>query len=188
MNKHQEIVKAAARVFREKGYHAATIQDIATEVGLLKGSLYHHIQGKEQLLMEVLVRAVRVLHEGLTRVAASGLAPEEKLKQAILFHLEAYLGREELPVFYNEIRYLSPESRGELNSVIKEYEDMWMKILKDGVDAKTFRDDLPQRIVLQAVFGMCNWANKWFRPDGKLSPAEIGEIFFKMAVEGLKKD
>ncbi|MFZ5645919.1 MAG: TetR family transcriptional regulator [Bacillota bacterium] len=186
MNKYQEIVKAAAKVFKEKGYHAATVQDIAREVGMLKGSLYYHIQSKEQLLTEVIICAVNVLNEGLSKVLASDLTAEEKLKKAILFHLQAYLGNEELPVYYNEITKLPPGPQEKLNAAIKEYEDMWMKVLQAGAGT-AFRDDLPARIMLQSIFGMCNWAHRWYRQDGSLSPSEIGEIFCKMALDGIKK-
>ncbi len=106
MNKFQETVKAAARLFKEKGYHATTVQDIANEVGMLKGSLYYHIQSKEQLLTEVLLSAVEVLRGCLTRLLSSDLHPQEKLRRAILFHTQAYLDNEELPVFYNELNNL----------------------------------------------------------------------------------
>ncbi len=185
MNKYQEIVKAAAKVFKAKGYHAATVQDIASEVGMLKGSLYYHIQSKEQLLTEVIICAVNVLNEGLSKVVESDLPAEEKLKKAILFHLQAYLGNEELPVYYNEITKLPPAPREKLNAAIKEYEDMWMKILREGAGI-AFREDLPARIMLQSIFGMCNWANRWYRQEGSLSPAEMGEIFSKIFLDGIK--
>lgn len=187
MNKYQEIIKVAARVFKEKGYHAATVQDIASEVGMLKGSLYYHIQGKEQLLAEVLMCAVKVLRDGLSKVLQTGCPPEDKLKQAISFHLQAYLGHEELPVFYMEVSNLPPGLREKLNAAIKEYEDMWIKILQDGTNSSAFRDDLPARIILHSVFGMCNWAHKWFRQDGQLSPPEVGEIFYEIVLDGIKK-
>lgn len=188
MSKYQEIIRAAARVFKDKGYHAATVQDIASEVGMLKGSLYYHIQGKEQLLTEVLMYAVNVLRDGLASVQAADCTPEEKLKQAILFHLQAYLGHEELPVFYREVSNLSPGSRDKLNSAIKEYEDMWLEMLQDGISKSTFRGDLPAGIILKSVFGMCNWTHNWFRHDGGLTPVEVGELFYRIVLEGIRKE
>lgn len=188
MNKYREIVKVAAKIFKAKGYHAATVQDIANDVGMLKGSLYYHIQSKEQLLVEVLLSAVEVLRGGLSRVLSSGLSPGEKLEQAILFHIRAYLDNVELPVFYNELSNLPPGSREKINSAIKEYEDVWLAILREGTFTGVFREDLPPRIILQSIFGMCNWTYTWFKQDGKLSPVEVGEIFAKIILEGIKKE
>ncbi|HUW63898.1 MAG TPA: TetR/AcrR family transcriptional regulator [Spirochaetia bacterium] len=187
MSKYEEIVKAAAKIFKAKGYHAATVQDIASEVGMLKGSLYYHIQGKEQLLTEVLLSAAEVLCEGLSRMMTFDLTPEEKLRQAVLFHISAYLDREELPVFYNELGNLSAGARMKIKAAIKDYEDIWLSILRDGAVVGVFRQDLPPRIVLQAVFDMCNGTHKWFRPGGRLSPAEIGEVFVKIILDGVRK-
>lgn len=187
MNKHQEIIRAAARLFKAKGYHAATVQDIAKEVGMLKGSLYYHIQSKEQLLMDVLMSAVEVVRGGLSRVLASDWSPEEKLKRAVLFHIQAYLENEEVPVFYNELANLPASLQERINAAIRDYEEIWLAILRDGAAAGIFRNDLPPRIILHSIFGMCNWTYKWFRPGGKLSPAEIGDIFAKIVLEGIKR-
>lgn len=187
MTKYQDIVRAAAKVFKVKGYHAATVQDIAKEVGLLKGSLYYHIQSKEQLLLEVLLSAVKVLQGGLSQVLTSELSPEEKLKQAVLSHIRAYLDNEELPVFYSELYNLPEGVREKIENAIKEYEDIWLNILRDGSALGVFRDDLPPRIVLQSIFGMCNWTYKWYRPKGRLSPMEIGEIYVEIILQGVKK-
>lgn len=65
VSRQEEILKASAKIFREKGYHASTVRDIAEEVGLLKGSLYHHIESKEQLLMDVIMSAVNTLQAGI---------------------------------------------------------------------------------------------------------------------------
>jgi AcrR family transcriptional regulator len=187
LNKYQEIVKASAKIFKAKGYHAATVKDIAEEVGMLKGSLYYHIQSKEQLLIEVLLSAVEVLRGGLSEVLSSGLSPQDKLKQAILSHTQAFLNNEELPVFYSELSNLPAGLRKKINAAFKDYEDLWLKILLDGATAGVIRNDLPPRIMQQAVIGMCNWTYRWFRPDGRLSPAEIGEMFYQIILEGIKK-
>ena len=188
MSKYQEIVRTAARVFKEKGYNATTMQDIANEVGMLKGSLYYHIRSKEQLLVDVLLSAVEVLRGGLSRVLSSDLPPEDKFREAVLCHIRAYLENEELPVFYNELSNLPEGEREKINAAIKVYENLWLTVLQNGAAAGVFRTDLPPRIVLQGVFGMCNWTYKWFKPEGRLSPAEVGDIFAQLLLGGIKKE
>jgi TetR/AcrR family transcriptional regulator, cholesterol catabolism regulator len=85
-----EIVAAAAKVFRTKGYHAATVRDIADEVGILKGSLYHHFESKEALLYLVVKEPIAQLYRTIAAIADADLAPTEKLRRAILAHLEAF--------------------------------------------------------------------------------------------------
>src|SRR6516164_10870221 len=85
-----DIVSAAAKVFRTKGYHAATVRDIADEVGILKGSLYHHFASKEELLYLVVKEPIAQMYHTISEIAAADVPAAEKLRQAILAHLEAF--------------------------------------------------------------------------------------------------
>ena len=95
MAKLDEIITAAAKVFQTKGYHAASVQDIADEVGILKGSLYHHFESKEELLYLIVKEPIAKLYETVGEILASEAPAAEKLRRAILAHLEHLL--EDLP-------------------------------------------------------------------------------------------
>jgi len=75
--------------------------------------------------------------------------------------------------------------RQKVNDAIKHYEGIWLEIFREGVEDGVFRKDMPLRIVLNAIFGMCNWTHQWYNPDGLFSPAEIGETFAKIALESI---
>ena len=79
----KEIIAAAAKLFKEKGYHATTIQDVADEVGMLKGSLYYHIKSKEELLYLVTKEPIRELIERQKRLMESDLSPQQKIVEFI---------------------------------------------------------------------------------------------------------
>src|SRR5215469_2063169 len=85
-----DIVSAAARVFRTKGYHAATVRDIAEEVGILKGSLYHHFESKEELLYLVIKEPMAQLYRNIGEIVAGEGGAADKLRRAIIAHLEAF--------------------------------------------------------------------------------------------------
>src|SRR5689334_23958173 len=86
----EEVYAAALRLFREKGYHATSMQDIAAAVGLYKGSLYHYIGGKEDLLVQVFERAMGTLIVDAERVAADpDLSPTVQLRRVVALHVEA---------------------------------------------------------------------------------------------------
>jgi TetR/AcrR family transcriptional regulator, cholesterol catabolism regulator len=86
----EEIIAAAAKVFQTKGYHAATVQDIADAVGILKGSLYHHVKSKEDLLYLIVKEPIARIYERMSEIVAGDLPAEEKLRSAIRAHLEAF--------------------------------------------------------------------------------------------------
>src|SRR5919198_6392060 len=86
----EEVYTAALRLFREKGYHATSMQDIAAAVGLYKGSLYHYIGGKEDLLVQVFERAMGTLLADVERIVAdSSLRPSAQLRQVVEAHVKA---------------------------------------------------------------------------------------------------
>src|SRR5207248_10257017 len=86
----EQVYAAALRLFREKGYHATSMQDIAVAVGLYKGSLYHYIGGKEDLLVEVFERGMGALLADVERIADdTALAPSAQLRRVIQAHVEA---------------------------------------------------------------------------------------------------
>src|SRR3974390_3571206 len=85
-----DIVWAAAKVFRTKGYHAAPVRDIADEVGILKGSLYHHFESKEELLYLVVKEPIAEMSRTMGAIAAADGSAADKLRQAISAHLAAF--------------------------------------------------------------------------------------------------
>src|SRR2546427_11553724 len=85
-----DIVSAAAKIFRTKGYHAATVRDIADEVGILKGSLYHHFDSKEELLYLVVKEPIAQMFRTIAEIAAAECGAAEKLRRAVPAHLEAF--------------------------------------------------------------------------------------------------
>src|SRR5258708_39611620 len=85
-----DIVSAAAKVFRTKGYHAATVRDIADEVGILRGSLYHHFDSKEELLYLVVKEPIAQMFRTIAEIAAAEAAAAEKLRRDTPAHLEPF--------------------------------------------------------------------------------------------------
>src|ERR671922_348615 len=86
----QQIIDAAARVFREKGYDGATLRDIAKAAGLLPGSLYYHIRSKEELLRHIVGQPIRDLWAQLEDLVAANAPAADKLTRAMALHLHAF--------------------------------------------------------------------------------------------------
>jgi AcrR family transcriptional regulator len=181
-----EIIAAAARVFRTKGYHAATVQDIADEVGILKGSLYHHLASKEDLLYLTVKEPIARMYQTMGEIVAIDLPAPEKLRRAILAHVEAFdqhyphlfvylREREEMKRRFRELIKLSP----------KQYERFWQQILREGIKSGEFRADLDVQVVSYGLLGMLNWLYQWYRPQGRLSVREVAEQFTAIALSGL---
>jgi TetR/AcrR family transcriptional regulator, cholesterol catabolism regulator len=181
-----DIVAAAAKVFRTKGYHAATMSDIADEVGLLKGSLYHHFESKEALLYLVVKEPIADMFRRLSEIAAADASATEKLRRAISAHLEAFDRHyPHLFVYLREREAVKRRFREMIGFSPKEYERLWQQILREGVESGEFRPDLDIAVVSYGLLGMLNWSYKWYDPQGRLPIGAVAETFIALALGGL---
>jgi len=183
--REDEIFAVAARLFRERGYHATSMSEIARAVGLQKASLYHYVSGKEDFLFQTSQKGILALNQAVDEIVHTALPADEKLKRAIAAHVQILCQNMDwLAVFLRERRALPAKQQTEILAEGKRYEKMIQQILQEGVEAGLFR---PVDVVMTsyALLGATNWLHQWFRLDGRLSPEEIAEIFIDLFFVGL---
>lgn len=187
MTRRAEILERAAEVFNERGYRGASVEELARRVGLRKGSLYHHVRSKEQLLGEVLLRGMELLHGGIPGAEAAALPPAEKVRAAIRFHLEWMAAEPHVTgVFLREVRNLPPRLRRRMRSEVKDFEARWVALIREGVAAGVFRPTLDPRFTVYAILGLVNSVHRWYRPDGRLSMKRIADLCTDLVLDGLR--
>lgn len=184
--REQTIYAAAARIFYQKGYSAASIQDIADEVGLLKGSLYYYIDGKEDLLYGI----TRTIHDlALTfveRTLALDDTPAERLRFLLHLHITSF--GENLPmisVFYTEHDSLQGERRAEVMRDRAKYERFVRSLIVEGQEAGQFCPELDARLVSNAVLTMSNTIYMWYRPGAGPGIEQVASTYADFAIRGL---
>ena len=182
----EEVFAAALRLFREKGYHATSMQDIAAAVGLYKGSLYHYIGSKEELLVQAFERAMGSLLVDVERIVAdTTLRPSAQLRLVIGAHVQAVAENlDALTVYLHEFRALAGESLDSVRAQRERYAQLVADVVARGVNVGEF-SVADVRIATLAMLGMCNWVAQWYQPDGRLSPRDIGAYFADLLVDGL---
>jgi len=187
ISREQEIYDISANLFRDRGYHATSMQDIADAVGLQKGSLYHYISSKEDLLARIAEEALTTFNDGIEGIYQRDLSPTEKLRRALEHHVVSVAERLDLmSVYLQESRALTSKQQTEMLEQRARYENLVQKILQDGIAAGEFRE-VDVKIVANALLGMCNWVYQWYRSDGRLSPQEIAAVFVDIVLKGLAK-
>lgn len=185
-SRQTEIIRAAAKVFKAKGYHAATIQDIADEVGLLKGSLYHYVASKEELLYLVVKDPITRVYRKLEKIADGKGSAREKIVRAIAVHLEAFDSHyPHLFVYIREMDSLYARLKDKIAESPKHYERLWHRILREGMKAGELRDDFDVKVVTYAILGAMNWMYKWYEQNGRLSIREVANIYARTFLDGL---
>ena len=187
MTRRAEILEKAAEVFSERGYRGASVEELARRVGLRKGSLYHHVRSKEQLLGEVLLRGMALLHGGIPGPEAAPLPPAEKVWAAVRFHLEWMAAEPHVTgVFLREMRNLPPRLRRRMQGEVKDFEGRWVALIREGVAAGAFRPDLDPKFTVFAILGLVNSVHRWYRPEGRLSMKRVADLCADLVLEGLR--
>ena len=187
-SRERDIVATAARLFKEKGYRATTLEDIAAAVGMLKGSLYYYIRSKEELLYLVVRDPIREVYSELEAIVAADLPFTEKIAQAIANHMTVFhLHYPHIAVYLHDYRHLMDKLEQNVIETPKQYQRLWDTLLRQGIAAGEIRGDVDVTMAGYALLGMCNWAYRWYNPAGRLSPKEVADVFTKIALQGLTR-
>jgi AcrR family transcriptional regulator len=182
----REVLDAAASVFYSKGYDAASTQDIADEVGMLKGSLYYYVASKEEFLFEIISET----HEG----AITAIAPVMDLKVDTLTKLAAmivrqveYFGSKHIysAVFFREFRALSDDHRAAIDAKGDIYRDIVSRLLRTGLSDESIRSDIRPQTMSMAIVEMLNSIHRWFRPGGRVSATTLAHDLATLMVVGV---
>lgn len=183
----ERIVTATGRLFRDKGYHGASMADIGKAVGLEKGSLYSHISSKQDVLRELVMRGATLFMAGIRQVAASDATAPVKVREALRAHLRVVAEQPDLAtVFLQEWQRLEGATLDEVNRLRADYESMWRDIVEAGVREGLFRADLDTRFATLLLLSAANWAYQWFDPHGPLSADDVADRFTDIALEGMR--
>ena len=185
-NRERDVVEAALRVFYEKGYSQATMQDIADSLGMLKGSIYHYIDSKEDLLYRVLA----LTHDDVDAILADtaaldGISPWEQLRTYVR-RIAAYSARNLawITVYYNDLDRLSHARYVELLARRRAHE----RFVADTIQRATATDSTdPGRdatLLTNFAFGALLWIYRWYRPGGKVDVETLADACADFVVRG----
>lgn len=182
-----DILDAAAQVIRQKGFHGASMADIAEAVQLQKASLYHHVSSKQEILLALLDRALEMLFEQIDTIAKQSLPADEKLRQMVQVYLRLLADNSDLSsVLLFEHRSLEPAQHKRHIPNRDRFESLWRAVLEDGVRAGLF--NCPDAgLTVRALMGILNWTLTWYRPDGSLSIEQISDHYTGLLLNGLLK-
>ena len=185
--RRQEVMNVAARIFSEKGYEATSIQEIAEEVGILKGSLYYYIDTKEDLLFGVIKEAydsaLGVIKE-LEQREGSAL---ELIEALVRRHAEVFAAtRLQSSVFFREFRALSEERQKTIREAAVVYNRFVVAQIRRGQQSGEIKPEINARLAAIGIIGMMNSMAFWYRPEGSATVAQIGAEFSQLVIGGLR--
>lgn len=177
-----KLLQGAARLFREKGFDRTTVRDIAREVGIQSGSIFHHFSSKEDILLAVVTEAIRFNTLRLQNAVDGIHDPVARLRALIREELESIVGDtgEAMSVLVIEWRCLGEASRAKALALRAVYEDLWMETLNRLREQGVFADS--PFIMRRLITGMTSWSSTWFDTQGDLCLDDLAEIILHRVI------
>ena len=179
----EHLLRTAARVFAEKGYHATTMRDLARATGMSLAGMYYYVQGKDELLFVIQERCFQQVLAGATAAVAETSSPVERVTRFIHHHLGFFASHmSEMKVLSHEARSLTGPRLDKVNRLKRRYVDLLARLI---ADLDTDGDGRPDpRIAAYGLFGMMNWIYTWYDPKGPVSPETLADHFAQLFLTG----
>lgn len=174
------VIKVAATLFRERGYSGTTVREIALEVGLTSGALFHHFSTKEDILLEVVATGVHGCIQQIEDVLRRAKTRRERLHGMILAHLSALLeGSAEMKsVMFYEWWSLTPQARKKVIALRDRYEKMWESAIAEAEPSGVSAQD--RRVKRLLLMGAMNWTTHWYKAGGGKPLVQIADALMNL--------
>ena len=184
----EAIITKASQLFREKGYNATSMRDLAEHVGVEAASLYNHISSKAEILQEICFKMANQFMTHFEAVEANGKKPIDKVEAILRFHIHQMIENyEEVYVADREWKHLSEPFLSNFQNQRRTYRKRFAAIIQEGIRNNEIKNiDAPTAvlIMLHAVSGL----ESWHRSTQKISPAELEKNMVMILVDGLKQN
>jgi len=182
-----QIRQVAQNLFRERGYAATSMRDLAREIGIEPASLYSHIRSKEGLLKGICFEIGEAFFAGIRQIPAGGeLSPEQRLKAAVEAHIQVIIENlDASAVFLHEWRFLSEPALAEFKRQRDEYEAYFRGLVREGICDGHFKA-ADEKFVVLTIFSSMNWIYEWYNPAGNMGVEEIVEKLVDLILNGIK--
>ena len=185
LDRKEQIYSTARSLFSQRGYHATTVRDIARELNMQGGSLYAHIESKEDVLWEIVNRAADQFLGAVEPIMASDKSAPEKLREMVRAHVKVVADNlADATVFLHEWKFLGEERRNAIAARRDRYEGLYRHVVEEGIRSSEFAPADPKMAAL-LVLSAVNWMPQWYKPSGPLSPTEVADMFSELILKGL---
>ncbi len=174
-NRRAELVRVAARLFREKGFDGTTVRDIADAVGMRSGSPFYHFRSKQEILLAVMEEGLAAGLEETEAVLARRLAPREKFRALVRTHLSTLFeeGHDFIPVLLYDWRALESGNRAKIIAVKDRFDAIWQAMVRELKAAGLLHTD--SRLSRLLVLGAINYMATWYKREGTLSLDDVAD-------------
>jgi AcrR family transcriptional regulator len=181
----ESILRAAVRLFTERGYDATSMEDLSRALGIGKSAIYHHVSSKEELLRLATGRALDGLFAVAAEVAASPGRAIDRLERLVRGSVAVLAA--ELP-FVTLLLRVHGNTQTERDALARrrEFDQFTASLVKQAVADGDLRPDIDPAVTARLLFGLVNSVTEWYRPGHVIRDADLGDAICKLAFDGLR--
>jgi TetR/AcrR family transcriptional regulator, cholesterol catabolism regulator len=191
LERRREIVAAASRVFKERGFRGTTLKHVAEALDIDRASLYYYVGSKDELFHEIVTEAANANLAAAAEIRDSSDPAPEKLRRIIEGLMVSYA--DTYPALYvliqENLNHVAPkhsEWAAQMRQTNRDYMSVLIEVVQAGQDDGTLRTSAPAWLVAYGIMGMVGWTNRWFNPnETPLAADEIGAAFSDILLDGL---
>ena len=181
----EEIVTEASKLFKEKGYSAVSVRDIAQVMGIKAASLYNHIDSKQEILSLLIMQLAREFTDGMREIRQGSDSPLEKIRAVIEMHIDITVNRSEaLAALNNDWMHLEEADREEFVSMREDYEENFRQIIHKGIKEGEIRNLHPE-VILFSILSTLRTLYLWYQKRGKLDVNILKKDMVAVLIQGI---
>ncbi|MEO5882884.1 MAG: TetR/AcrR family transcriptional regulator [Caldimonas sp.] len=187
--RRDDVLRVAAAVFADRGYQGAGMREIAERCGVQPAALYYYFPSKAKILEAICNYGATQFVERLQRIQSARIPVHEKISLAVRSHLEPLFERQfYVHAFLFERRELPVDARRPLDTLARNYEELWQALLVEGQTLGVISGEIDRKITVLAVLGMCNSVARWARAGAAPGIDAVTSTFTRMILSGITGD
>jgi len=181
----EEIVDVASQLFKERGYSAVSMRDIAQEIGMKAASLYNHIESKQEILSLLILELARKFTSGMAEVMETKISPLQKIEKLIQLHIDITVNYSEaLAALNNDWMHLEGKDLEEFTHMREEYEQNFRNIIKEGISLGQLQPRHPE-VILFSILSTLRTLYLWYQKRGKLDVNVLKKDMVAVLLRGI---
>jgi AcrR family transcriptional regulator len=180
----EKILSVAEDLFSRKGYKGTSLTDISKRLKVTKPALYYHFKGKMEILDNLYSKTIEELSSSFEEVMNLDLPPDEKLKKLIENQVNVVAKNAKLvKIYFGDYKEFPKKVKNEIRERRRRFNEKWIELYKDGIEAGLFRNTDP-KIAVYLIVGACNWIQMWYSPSGELKESDLANIVSDLFSKG----
>ena len=183
-SRRAEICRTAARIFRQRGFDATSVSDIARALKMTKAGLYHYFTSKEELLLEIMMFGLDQVRDEVIVPARAIRDPEQRLRQIVIRHARITTRADGAVSQLDELRALPPVAQKKVRELQRKYFDLVRDTLRE-LKAEGRLRDVDVTVAAFSTIGMILWMPRWFRQGGRLGNEQVADEIASMTLAGV---